>query len=357
MSKFLEKVNKSLIRVPLNEKIMFTKHMSMMVRSGMSEIESIKLVERQVKSRGLRIILKDIIEGLENGQFLSATLKPYEHVFGRLFISIISLGEVSGTLSENLNFLSDELKESQKLRSKVKSAMIYPMIILVATLGVVSALVLFVLPRILPIFSSLGAELPLTTRILIAVAGFLQNYFFLLVLGAVMLFIIFIIVMRIKVVKYIFHRILLVTPFAGEISKRYNMANFTRTLGILLRSGVKIVEAVTTTSDIMENLVYRKALIEASEYVQRGEALYDYLEKKTSIFPPTVSRMIEVGEKTGNLDENLDYLAEFYKEEVNENVANLSSVLEPALLLIMGGLVGFVAISIIMPIYQITQAF
>ncbi len=357
MSKFLEKVNRSLLRIPLNEKIMFTKHMSMMVKSGMSEIESIRLVRRQVESRGFGLVLDDVISGLENGQFLSATLKPYEHVFGKLFISIISLGEVSGTLSENLSFLSEELKESQRLHSKVKSAMIYPIIILVATVGVVGSLVLFVLPRILPIFSTLGAELPLPTRILIGSANFLQEYFVLLILGGILAFIIWLVLLRINVIRYGFHRVLLVLPFAGSISKKYNMANFTRTLGILLKSGVKIVEAVTTSSDITENLVYKRALLEAAENVKRGEAIYDYLEKKPKIFPPTISRMVEVGEKTGNLDENLNYLSEFYKEEVSDNVANLSSVLEPALLLFMGGLVGFVAISIIMPIYQITQAF
>jgi type IV pilus assembly protein PilC len=352
-----DKLNKSLIRVPLEEKIMFTKHLSMMIHSGMSEIESVRLIRKQVESRGFGLILDDVIEGLDNGQFLSATLKPYERIFGALFISIINLGEVSGTLSDNLSFLSQELKENRKLKSKVKSALIYPIIILIATVSVVSALVLFVLPRILPIFDNLQAELPITTRILIASADFLKDYFFFIVIGIVVLMLIWAILLRVRVIKYALHRVLLVTPFAGNISKKFNMANITRTLGILLRSGVKIVEALISTSEISENLVYRKALLEAAESVKRGEAIYDSLERRPSIFPPTVTRMIEVGEKTGNLDENLDYLAEFYKNEVDERVANLSSVLEPALLLFMGGLVGFVAISIITPIYQLTQAF
>ena len=357
MNKFLEKINKSLLKIPLSEKVMFTKHMSMMIKSGMSEIESIRLIRRQIKSRGFGIILDDVVNGLENGQFLSDTLRPYENVFGKLFISIVSLGEVSGTLSENLGFLSDELKESQKLRSKVKSAMIYPSIILVATIGVVTTLVLFILPRILPIFTSLGAHLPITTRILIAIATFLKSYFFLVMLGLVTLVIIWILLMRINVVKYCFHKVLLLMPFAGNISTKYNMANITRTLGILLRSGVKIVEAVTTASDITENLVFRRELLVAAEEIKKGEALFKHLEQKQKLFPPTVSRMIEVGEKTGNLDDNLDYLANFYKNEVDETVANLSSILEPALLLIMGGIVGFVALAIITPIYEITQSF
>jgi len=354
---FFEKLNKSFVRVSLKERIMFTKHLSMMIKSGMTEIESIRLVQRQVKSKGFKLILNDMIVGLENGQFLSATLRPYEKIFGGLFISIVALGEVSGTLAENLSFLAEELRESQKIKSKVHSALVYPAIILVATIGVVGALVLFVLPRILPIFDTLGASLPLPTRILITSADFLKEYFLLLIAGGFVAFIIMLLLSKIKSIKYIFNRILLSLPFAGNISKQYNMSNITRTLGILLRSGVKIVEAVISTSNISESLVYKKALLDSAENIKKGEPLFESLEKHPRIFLPTVTRMIEVGEKTGNLDENLKYLSEFYKNEVDETVANLSSILEPVLLLFMGGLVGFVAISIITPIYQITQAF
>lgn len=353
----LAKLSRSFIRVPLPEKIMFTKHLSMMIKSGMSEIESIKLIRSQVKSKGFGTILDEVIDGLDNGQFLSATLEPFEKVFGELFINIIKLGEMSGTLPDNLGFLSVELKESRKLRSKIHSALVYPVIVLITTIGVVSALVLFVLPRILPIFKTLGAELPATTRALIFTANGLKNNFLLIALGFIVLFLIWTILLRIEPVRYVFHRLLLVLPLAGKISKKYNMANLTRTLGILLKSGVKIVEAVTTASNTTENLVFKRELLAAAEEVRKGEALYKYLEKRDKLFPPTVSRMIEVGEKTGNLDENLEYLSEFYRNEVDETVANLSSIIEPALLLVMGGLVGFVAISIITPIYEITQAF
>jgi len=356
-SGFLNKLNRSLVRIPLSEKIMFTKHLSMMIKSGMSEIESIKLIRRQVESKGFGAILDEVTADLENGQFLSSALEPFERIFGGLFINIIKLGELSGTLPDNLGFLSQELKESQKIKSKIHSALIYPIIILVTTVGVVSSLVLFVLPRILPIFKTLGAELPVTTRALIFTANGLKDNFFLITIASIAIILLWMVLLRIEPIKYIFHRFLLVIPIAGSISKKYNMANLTRTLGILLRSGVKIVEAVTTASDTSQNLVFKRALLNAAEEVRKGEALYKYLEENNKLFPPTVSRMIEVGEKTGNLDDNLDYLAEFYKNEVDETVANLSSVLEPALLLVMGGLVGFVAISIITPIYEITQAF
>ena len=351
------KLNRSFIRIPLSEKVMFTKHLSMMIKSGMSEIESIRLIRRQVKSKGFGMILDEATEGLENGQFLSATLEPFENIFGELFINIIKLGEMSGTLPANLGFLSMELKESKKLRSKIHSALVYPVIVLITTIGVVSALVLFVLPRILPIFKSLGTELPITTRALIFMTNGIRDNYMLITLSFIVLSLVWIILLRIEPVRYIFHRLLLVLPLAGKISTKYNMANLTRTLGILLKSGVKIVEAVTTASNTTENLVFKRELLAAAEEVRKGEALYKYLEKRDKLFPPTVSRMIEVGEKTGNLDENLAYLSDFYKSEVDETVANLSSILEPLLLLIMGGLVGFVAISIITPIYKITQAF
>ena len=148
---------------------------------------------------------------------------------------------------------------------------------------------------------------------------------------------------------------MLFIPIVGGITKDYTMANLCRTMGLLLKSGVKIVEALITTSGTMTDPVYKKSLLEASEGVKRGEAMYKYLKSKSGLFPSTMSRMIEIGERTGNLDTNLVYLAEFYESELNEKVKNLSNVLEPVLMVIMGLLVGFVAISIITPIYEITQ--
>jgi len=222
---------------------------------------------------------------------------------------------------------------------------------------VVSTLVFLILPKILPIFDSLKAELPVTTRILIKITNTLREDFLLIGAVIVILIVTWIILLRLSSFRFLIHRALLFIPFAGEISKKYNMANLTRTLGILLKSGVRIVEAISTVSAMTENLVYKKELKKVADEVRKGNELHEYLEKVPNLFPLTVSRMIEVGEKTGNLEENLTYLSEFYKNEVDDTVANLSSVLEPALLLIMGGLVGFVAISIITPIYQITTAF
>jgi len=343
------------IRVPLSEKILFAKHLSMMVDAGMTEVDSIRLIRKQIKSRSFAKILDKVIIDLESGQFLSAALKRFASVFGSIFISMIEIGEISGTLSANLNFLSIELKKIQQLRSKVRSALIYPSVILVATLGVSALLVFFILPKILPVFSSLRVDLPLETKILIATSNFLLHYYYWIVMAIIAAFFIFFILLKIPGVRFLIHRLLLSLPIIGNVAKNYYMANMTRTLGIFLKSGIKIVEAVSISSSIATNDVYKRTLSLTSKEIQKGESLYKYFEAHPALFPPTVSRMIEVGEKTGKLDENLFYLADFYENEVDETTKGLSGILEPILLVVMGALVGFVVISIIKPIYEVSQ--
>jgi len=341
--------------VSLAERIMFVKHMSMMIHSGMTEVESLRLIQSQIKSKGFLKILNEVIVGVENGQALSTSLARYRGVFGDLFINIIKIGEISGTLSENLDYLALEMKKNQSLRSKVRGALIYPAVILVATVGVVGGLIFFILPKILPIFINLNVTLPITTRILIASSDALRAHYLLIGLAFLALVGTLLLLRRIPVTKYILHRILLTLPIFGSISVGFNMANMTRILGMLLKSGEKIVQAVSITADASSNMVYRKALQEAVVEIQKGKTLYAYFEEHERLFPPTVGRMIEVGEKTGNLDNNLAYLAEFYENEVDEVTKNLSGILEPILLVVMGVAVGFVALAIITPIYGITQ--
>ncbi|MEK7146654.1 MAG: type II secretion system F family protein [Patescibacteria group bacterium] len=349
------KFRKIFLRIPLAEKILFTKHLSMMIQAGMPEIDSLRLIRRQARSRSFIFILDKVLKDLENGQFLSVSLSQFIHIFGDLFINIIKIGEASGTLAENLNYLSTELKKSQQLRQKIRSAIIYPIVILVATVGVTGALVFFVLPKIMPIFASLNVKLPLTTRILIGFSNALYNYWHWILLGLAVLAIIFILLLKIRMIRFGIHRILIFIPIIGSISKSANMANFSRTLGLLLKSGVTIVEALNIAADSLPNLVYKREIHNTAQRVKSGESINKYLSEQEQFFPPTISRMIEVGETTGNLDNNLLYLAEFYENEVDETTKNLSSILEPLMLLVMGGIVGFVAVSIITPIYEVTQ--
>ena len=344
-------------RIPLREKILFTKNLALTLKSGVSLIDGLRLLRRQARSKTLQKILDSLIKDAEGGLFLSAGLEKFKGVFGDLFVNIIKIAEVSGTLPENLIYLGGELEKQSSLRKKVKGALVYPVIILIATVVIAVAMVVFVFPKILPLFEGANMELPFTTRMLIAVSTLVSHYGVWLLVGAILAVIGFRLVLRILPVRLFYHRFLLFVPILGRSMMNYNMANFARTLGLLLRSGVKIIEALTIVSTTTTNLVYRREFRNAAERIRTGDFFSKYLGERPRFFPPLLMNMIEVGENTGNLTENLSYLGEYYENEVDDFVKNLSSILEPVLLLFMGGIVGFIALSFITPIYQLTKTF
>lgn len=342
--------------VSLADRLLFAKHLAIMIKAGMPLVEALKLLRKQARSKPFLFIINSLIGDVENGQFLSASLNKFRNVFGELFINVVKVGESTGSLSENLTYLALESKKQQILRNKVKAALIYPAVIFMATLGVTFVLLFFVFPKIMPIFTSLKINLPLSTRVLIGASKFLLSYGVWVIVGFIVLIAAFAMLLKIPTFRYFIHRFLILkTPVVKSISKQAAMSHMCRTLGLLLKSGIKIVEAVNITADSIPNLVYRARLKEAVEYIKRGHALHEYLVLHEDVFLSTVTRMIEVGEMTGTLDEHLFYLAEFYEEEVDEALKTLSNTLEPLLLVVMGLLVGFMALAIITPIYSITQ--
>ncbi|MBI2604282.1 MAG: type II secretion system F family protein [Candidatus Harrisonbacteria bacterium] len=343
------------LHVSVQEQILFARHLAIMTKAGMSLIDSLQMLKRQAKSRGMRMILDGVTKDVSNGQFLSVALEPYIKVFGELFVNIVRIGETSGTLPENLTYLAQELTKKRQLATKIKGALFYPLIILVGTVGIITLLVTYVLPKILPVFQSLNVTLPLPTRILIAVSSFAQQYILYIFIAVIIVIVAFLLLLRIKGFQYVVHRFLLFLPVAGTLAQQINIANFTRTLGILLKSGAHIVEAVGTSAMTLGNLVFREALGNAAEKIKKGEELSAHLSEFPKLFPGMLYEMIAVGENTGNLSETLLYLGDYYEEEIDNATKNLSTVLEPLLLIIMGVIVGFVAIAIITPIYSITQ--
>lgn len=348
-------LNNLFLSVSLGERVLFVKHLAIAIKSGMTLSMGLKMIQKQTKSPSLKKIIEVLINDLENGIFLSTSLEKFKGVFGDLFVSIVRVGEASGTLSENLNYLADEMKKNNSLRKKVKGAFIYPAVILGATFGIATMMIVFIFPKILPIFKSLNVKLPFTTELLINTADFLKNSGFYAALGILGVIFFFFLILKIKIVRFYFHRGLIILPIFGKIVKSMNMSNFTRTFGLLLTSGIQIVDAANITADAISNLVYKDALKKAGEFVRTGEYISKYLGKNESLFPPIAVNMIAVGENTGNLSDNLNYLAGYYEEEVDDFVKNLSSIIEPFLLLTMGVVVAFIAVSIMSPIYQITQ--
>jgi len=287
---------------------------------------------------------------------LAGSLERCRSLFGNFAINIIRAGESSGTLNQNLDYLADELKKKAALRRKIMGSLLYPIIVTVATLGITGFLVMYIFPRILPIFQSLKAKLPFSTRIIIAISSILKHDGFYILLCIIISFAAYFIAYKNTAkMRFIVHGLTLRLPIVGNIAKNYNLTNICRTFGLLLKSGIPVTEAITITADTTENLQYKKAFEEITRGMIRGKNISEFMFRYPSLFPDMLVHMIVIGERSGNLSNTLIYLSEFYENEFEDLTKNLSSSIEPILMVVMGVIIGFVAISVITPIYEITN--
>ncbi len=346
----------SYARFSVKEQIFFAKRLAFLIKAGVPLLESLRLLGKQAKSKSEIKVFDKIISNVANGQSLAISLGHFRGVFGDFAINMIKAGESSGILSQNLNYLAEELKKKEMLRHKVMSALLYPIIITIATFGVTGFLTMYIFPKILPIFQSFNAQLPLSTRIIIFITDIIRNYWIYIFAGLIVFGVsLSIILKRAPKVRFIFDGLALRIPIVGKITKNYNLANTCRTLGLLLKSGLSINEALLITADTTKNTQYRKAFNEISHGVMKGKNISHFMQQSTALFPDIMGDMIAIGEKSGNLSDTLIYLSEFYENEFNDLTKNLSSAIEPVLMIFMGLIVGFVAISVITPIYEITN--
>ena len=346
----------SYTRLSIRDQTFFVKRLSFLIKAGIPMRESLVMIREQTRKSGYVSILDIVIANISNGQNLATSLSRFKNVFGDFTINIIGFGEQSGLLSENLEYVADELKKRQALRKKIIGAAIYPIIVTIATLGIVTFLMVFLFPKILPIFASLNYTLPLSTRIVIAVSNFVTHFGLMSIAFIFFITVVFIITLKkSEKLRFYFHKFLFKIPIVGKIIKDYNMANFTRTMGLLLKGGVTMGEALHISMKITPNMVYKKEFKILTNVVNQGQKISTHLNKQRDLFPDLVSQIISVGEHSGNLANSLIYLSEMYETEIDDFTKNLSSMVEPILMIIMGILVGFIAISIITPIYGITQ--
>jgi len=336
------------------EKLMFTKHFSIMLKSGVDIIEALKALKEQASSPKLKKILEETASLVSTGQKLSDSLARYPKVFSDLYVNTIRAGEEGGTLDVNLEYLAEQMNKDYDLKRKVKTAMAYPTIVLVATIIIALSLAIFVLPKITKLFKAFTVPLPLTTRILLWLADFLEKYGVLVIIGLVFLVLLVRWFFRLKSVKPYFDRTFLELPIIGKIIQNINLARFSRTLGSLLKSGLPITSALKVTANTLDNASYQKNLIEIEKEIQKGATLASLLETRKNLFPITVSQTVATGEARGRLEGTLFYLAEFYEAETDNTIKNLATLIEPVLLIFIGLVVGGVALAIISPIYQIT---
>lgn len=339
--------------IKLVEKVMLAKHLAVMIKSGMSidnSIETLKENASPVMSRVLGSILIDV----RKGNALSSALKKHKRDFDLLFVNMVAAGEKGGNLAKNLQLLSMQQQKSYELHKKIKSASIYPSVVLLAIVGLTAVVSKFVLPKIVNFFNSLNVDLPWSTKLLISSAGFLSEYWVWLIGGVALLVVVWTAMLKFSKTRFVLHNFILKVPVLGKLTAHMNLALFCRTLSSLLNSGITIDQALQIVSQTMTSEVYKQNTINIYQQVLKGKSLADSMAHN-KYFPSIVSRMTLVGEESGNLSEVLDHLADFYELEVDNTTKNLSSLLEPVLLVFIGLVVGFVAMSIINPIYDLTS--
>ena len=339
--------------VPLKEKMMFAKHLSVMIKAGVSLDSSLQILAKQTNNYKFKEIIKDLSSQIRKGVSFSYALSNYPNVFDNLFVSMVKVGEVSGTLEEVLRLLAEQMRKEDQLRSRVKGAMTYPAVILIAIAGIGIFMMVSVVPKLMTTFEELNVELPLTTRIIIKAAIFFQHYLVFGIIFVVIGIFCFRLIYKIKKIKSKFHLIYLKLPIFGEIIKKVNSARFARTTSSLIEAGVDLVKTLYIASDTLTNICFKNSLISAAEQIKKGKAFSYALSNYPHLYPPMVLQMVKVGEETGTLADSLKTLAEFYEEEVNNITKNLSSIIEPLLMIIIGTAVGFFAVSMIQPIYSI----
>jgi type IV pilus assembly protein PilC len=337
----------------VKDKLMFTRNLSVMVASGLPLSRSIKNLALQTKNKRFSQILNSIFDDIQSGMTFADGLAKYPGVFNDLFVNMIRVGETSGNLEEVLAILADQLEKEHELMSKVKGALTYPAVILVAMFGIGIIMLTFVLPKLTGIFKEMNVSLPKSTQFIIWLSDVLRQQSILVV--AAFLFFLFFgkIFIGTKAGKKTISFISINTPLVSNIVVKINCARFSRIYSSLLKSGVPVIESLKIVSRTLTNYYYKKTIEEAVEQVQKGINLSKIIAKNTRAFPVLVSQMIEVGEETGKTEEILLKLAQFYEDEVNQLTKNLSSIIEPVLMIIIGGAVGFFAISMMQPMYSI----
>ncbi len=342
-------------RVSPIERMMFTRNFRVMVSVGLPIVRIIEILAGQSHSKKFVFILKEINEKLKQGKSLAEAFSGYPAAFDELYVSMLKTGESGSNLENVLAVLEEQLRRDYELRSKIKGAMIYPLVILSALLGIGGMIVFFVMPRLAKAFTGLGTKMPFTLKLFIGLNEGLRENWPTILIVLIILVISLRFFYKFRGVKKIKDRLTLSLPVFGNIINQINTARFLRTLTSLIAGGVPIYHALNVTAGTLNNYLFRQSLEDSAVKVQRGHPLHQSLDRH--LWPSMVMEMMVVGEETGKLTEILKQLASFYEEETANTVKNISSLIEPMLMIIIGVAIGIFAISVIQPIYSIIGAF
>jgi type IV pilus assembly protein PilC len=343
-------------KVKLSEKIMLTKNLSGMLKAGLPLSRALQVLSRQTKNKYLNKIIETLSETIDKGGTFSDGLAKYPKVFSALFVSMVKAGEESGGMPNALTEIGINLEKSYALNKKVKSAMMYPSIILGAIFLIGILMFVYVVPTLTKTFKELGADLPASTKLVIGLSDLISNHLILLIVGIAAIVFLVILATRLPKSKRAIDWIIIRLPVIGGIVREMNAARTTRTMASLLGSGVTIGRAISITKEVLQNVHYKEVMAEVEKVVEKGAPMSSVFKQQTILYPIMVGEMIEVGEETGNLGSMLLDVALFYEGEVDAKTKDLSTIIEPVLMIFIGVAVGFFAVSMLSPMYSIMDS-
>ncbi|MCK4539949.1 type II secretion system F family protein [Candidatus Parcubacteria bacterium] len=342
--------------IKAKELVAFSRQFSVLISANVALVQSLKLLTEQTKNLKLKMAISEIADDIDEGVRLSDAFAKKPHIFSKFYVNVVRSGETSGKLDEVLNYLADELEKDYDMASKIKGAMIYPAFVFCG-LGIVGVIMMiFVVPKLTAVISETGGELPVATKVLIAVSDFLAGFWWLLLILLVGAVVGFKVLKKVPAVKKNIDKILLHLPVFGRLFRLIYLVRFTRSLHTLLIGGVNISKGLLIVSEVVENQVYKDLILATKKEIEDGNSISLVFSNSKEI-PSMVSQMMNIGEKTGKLDVILECITDFYGREVNNMVANLMTLMEPIIMVVMGIGVGLMVAAIILPMYQMSSNF
>lgn len=338
-------------RVTIKDMVVFTRQFAVLVSANVAMVQALKVLVEQTENIKLKMVLSEISDEVEGGAKLSDVLDKHDKVFSQFYINIVRSGETSGRLDEVLIYLADEMEKDYDMMSKIKNAMIYPAFVLTGLLGVGVFMMIFVVPKLTDVLASSGGELPIATKILIGTSNFLSTYWFLVLLIFIGLVAGAVFSLKTVAGRMLTDRALLSLPVFGKMFRMIYITRFARTMNTLIAGGVTMTKGLKISADVVGNHVYKDLIMQTVKEVEDGNSIADVFSHSREV-PKMVSQMLVIGEKTGRLEMVLGKIAEFYGREVNNMVANLMTLMEPIIMVVMGIGVGIMVAAIILPMYN-----
>jgi len=349
---FYAQIIKIFERTSQKDIVLFSRQLAIMFKSRVPLVESLEVLAVQARNLDLKEKIFKISEEIEGGTTLSGALSKYPKIFSPFYIAMVRAGEASGKLSEALSYLAEHLERGYHLASKLRGAMIYPAMVIFVAMIVFALMMFYIIPQLTEVFLSSGSELPLITKGAISLSIFLKKWGIFLILTLLGLIIFAIRYSRTSQGKKFFDQISLRLPLVSELLKMICLSRFAENLSTLISGGLPIASALEISGEIVGNSVYREIIFQTRDEVRKGESISSILSRFPEVFPPVFTQMTLVGEKTGTLDKTLRNIVSFYQKEVDGTVDNLLSILEPALIIFLGLVVGGIMASVLLPLYQ-----